>query len=143
LEHPCRPTQDDPPAIAHLAPLVPQSVPPLAPEERWLLKAEAEENQSALEALAPLRGIKEFHITGVDKWFAQCMQLCIQGKGGDVKDNQYPYVQLKRRKVGTRKTKEYVRNTKKWYMPGLDWKEFAERNGIKLPADVERFWAER
>jgi hypothetical protein len=143
LERPCRPTQDDLPVFAHSAPLVPQSVPLLTPEERWLLNEEAEKNQFALEALAPLRGIKEVHITGVDKWFAQCLQLCIQGKGGDVKDIKYPYRKLKRRKEGTRKTKEYVRNTKKWYMPGLDWKEFAERNGIKLPADIERFWAER
>jgi hypothetical protein len=143
LTPPCRPSQDDAPVFAHMAPLVPMSVPPLTPEEHWLLKRKAEKNQFALEALAPLRGIEEVHITGVDGWFAQCLQLCVQGKGGDVKDIQYPYVVVKRRKVGTRKTKEQARSTKKWYMPGLDWKEFAERNGIQVPADVDRLWAER
>lgn len=122
-----------------------QSIKPAPPapnftsEGRQHLAEVAEMAQFALEALAPLRGIEVVEITGVDAWFAQCLHLCIQGKGGDVRKIQYPDVLVKRRKAGTRTLQDHIQSTKKWYMHELDWEEFAERNGIKVPVDIDYF----
>lgn len=95
-----------------------------------------------LESLAVLRGIEEVEVAGVPEWYAKCLELCIQGKGGDVEEINYPLVEIKRTKGwGGPKRKVWV-STKKWYQPALNWKEFAERNGIGVPEDIERFWME-
>jgi hypothetical protein len=94
-----------------------------------------------LESLAALRGIKDVSITGVAGWYSQCLQLCIQGKGGEVLETDWPLVQVKRSKIRwTKKTKRTWATTRKWYQPTLNWKEFAERNGIAIPDDIDRFW---
>jgi hypothetical protein len=72
--------------------------------------------------------------------------LCIQGKGGDVLETDWPLVMTKRKLKTTRfrwteVTKVSWVSTRKWYQPMLNWKEFAERNGLHVPADVDRFWA--
>jgi hypothetical protein len=33
-------------------------------------------------------------------------------------------------------------STRKWYMPEMDWKEFAERNEVEVATDINRLWAE-
>jgi hypothetical protein len=101
----------------------------------------AEKFMFGLESLASLRGIKDVQITGLPEWYAKCMQLCIQGKGGQVQETDWPRVQVKRRRGGssTRKKTQWV-TLRKWYQPMLNWKEFAQRNDIAVPDDIDRFW---
>jgi hypothetical protein len=98
-----------------------------------------------LESLALLRGIKDVQFTGMPEWYAKCMQLSIQGKGGEVHETDWPLVQVKRprnikRSWSTRKTSRWA-STREWYQPTLDWKEYAVRNNIPIPDDIDRFWA--
>jgi hypothetical protein len=98
-----------------------------------------------LESLSTLRGIKKVVITGVPEWYAKCLQTFIQGKGCEVLETDWPLVQVKR-SVGstkrrlTKKTKKVWATTRKWYQPTLNWKEFAERNEIDVPEDIDKFW---
>ena len=96
-----------------------------------------------LESLASLRGIKDVEIIGLPDWYARCLQLCIQGKGGYVQEVNWPLIEVKRRReTWSRQTKLGWITTRKWYQPTLNWKEFAERNGIPTPDDIDRFWAD-
>ncbi|KAF1913132.1 hypothetical protein BDU57DRAFT_345685 [Ampelomyces quisqualis] len=103
-----------------------------------------------LESLAALKGISNVVISGVPEWYAQCLTLCIQGKGkgGHVKNLEWPEVEVKKKKKkkpnsyksgSDRPYRSWV-STRKWWQPLLDWKEFAERNGIKLPENIEEYW---
>jgi hypothetical protein len=51
----------------------------------WTIRLPAPEDieqfMFGLESLATLRGIRDVKVTGVSPWFAECLQLCIQGKG--------------------------------------------------------------
>jgi hypothetical protein len=99
----------------------------------------------ALESLTALRSIKKVTITGVPDWYAQCLTLCIQGKGGDVPQTDWPLVVVKRTLEPTKSRfrkmkKDAWVSTRKWYQPMLNWTEFAERNGVVVPADVDKFW---
>ena len=95
-----------------------------------------------LESLATLRGIRDVKVTGVSQWFAECLQLCIQGKGGKVQEIDWPVVEITRRKgVKSYRRKKVLVSTRKWHQPTLDWREFAERNHVEVPADVDKFWA--
>jgi hypothetical protein len=100
----------------------------------------------ALEELTPLRGIKNVEVGGeVPAWFAKCLQCCIQGHGGDVKEQNYPLVEVKQKKkkgTGFAKKPKWV-ETKQWYSPRFDWADFAERNGIELPEDFGTYYAIR
>jgi hypothetical protein len=98
-----------------------------------------------LESLAPLRGIKDVQFTGIPEWYAKCMQLSIQGKGGEVHETDWPLVQVKRPRNtkkfwSTRKKTKQWASTRKWYQPTLDWKEYAVRNNIPIPDDIDNFW---
>lgn len=87
-----------------------------------------------LEGLTSLRGIDEVQISGVPDWYAQCLQLCIQGKGGSLNLIDYPEVQVRKRASSTStRWKKVFQTTKKWNDPKFNWKEFAERNGITVP----------
>ncbi|KAF2035268.1 hypothetical protein EK21DRAFT_107393 [Setomelanomma holmii] len=59
-----------------------------------------------LESLATLRGIKDVRITGVADWYAQYLQLCIQGKGVEVLETDWPPVKVKRNMSRTTWTKK-------------------------------------
>ncbi|KAI8931195.1 hypothetical protein NX059_011545 [Plenodomus lindquistii] len=93
----------------------------------------------SLESLASLRGIKNVTISGdVPKWFSKCLELCIQGKGGEVKEIKYPLVEaIRRDKKNKNKPESTWTTTRKWYHPTLDWKDFAKRNDIALPDDID------
>ncbi|KAH7382646.1 hypothetical protein DE146DRAFT_235051 [Phaeosphaeria sp. MPI-PUGE-AT-0046c] len=98
-----------------------------------------------LESLAALRGIADVEITGVPDWYAQCLQLCIQGKGGEVEETEWPEVKKKKVKKtawGQVKSskKTVMVSTRKWWQPMLNWIEYAERNGVEVPMGVERYW---
>jgi hypothetical protein len=97
-------------------------------------------NMYSLEALTQLRGIERVEVTGsrLPTWFSQCLQLAIQGKGGDVLPIDYPEVEVKqampKRVMGAkRRFKKVMRTTKLWHEPSLNWEEFAARNGIQIP----------
>jgi hypothetical protein len=93
-----------------------------------------------LESLTSLSHIKVVKITGVPDWYARCLQLCIQGQG-EVKETDWPIVQVKRSKTTWYKKRKLVwASTRKWYQPVFNWKEFSERNGVEMPENVERFW---
>lgn len=94
-----------------------------------------------LESLASLCGIKNVEITGLPDWYAKCLQLCIQGQDREVNGINWPLIEVKRRgsKHNARRTSAWV-TTRKWYQPMLNWKEYATRNNIPLPGDIEKFW---
>ncbi|KAF1939966.1 hypothetical protein EJ02DRAFT_407434 [Clathrospora elynae] len=101
----------------------------------------AEKFMFGLESLAGLRGIKDVQITGLPEWYADCLQLCIQGKGGEVQLADWPLVEVTRRKDSWNRQKQKIPVTsRKWYQPMLNWKEFAERNNVPLPDDIDKFW---
>jgi hypothetical protein len=116
------------------------------------LEPDIETFMFGLENLAALRGIKDVNITGIPDWFAQCLQVCIQGKGGEVQETDWPLVQVKRLKLSPeqkvvryewerKKVKKAWVTTRKWYQPVYDWKEFAGRNSITVPDNIDDFWA--
>ena len=95
-----------------------------------------------LESLAYLRGIKDVEITGLPEWYTKCLQLSIQGRGGGVEKIDWPLVGSRRRGKGnSTQWKKYLVSTRKWHQPTLNWKEFAERNKITTPVDIEDFYA--
>lgn len=94
-----------------------------------------------LESLVSLHGIKDVEITGVPDWYATCLQLAIRGKGGEVEETEWPLVRVKKsRTTWCKKSKMVWVSTRKWYQPVFNWKEFAERNGVQVPEDVEKYW---
>lgn len=107
---------------------------------------DCEQFMFGLESLATLRGIKDVKVTGVPEWYAQCLTLAIQGKGGDVLQTDWPLVEVKRTKNSNKswtkktKTKTAWVTTRKWWQPTLNWKEFAVRNKVDIPDDIEKFW---
>jgi hypothetical protein len=104
----------------------------LTPEEKYMF---------GLESLTVLRGIKHVSIQGVPEWYAKCLELCIQGKGGEVKETEWPMVQVTRQKrTMWQKGRTAMVTSRQWYQPKVDWREFAERNAVNVPGDVERFW---
>jgi hypothetical protein len=110
--------------------------------------ADVEMYMFGLESLAALRGVKDVSISGLPEWYARCLTLCVQGTGGEVLETDWPLVQVER---GARlaspwgqkdtKRKRYMVTARKWYQPMLNWREFAERNEIEVPADIDKFWA--
>ncbi|KAF2125127.1 hypothetical protein P153DRAFT_253500, partial [Dothidotthia symphoricarpi CBS 119687] len=94
----------------------------------------------ALESLAALRGVQNVQITGVPDWFARCLQLCIRGRGGDVREVVWPVVEVVRKRGVYRKARTKWVTTRKWYQPMLDWREFAQRNGVVMPDGVDALW---
>jgi hypothetical protein len=103
-------------------------------------------SQFALEALTPLRGIKNICIGGcISPWFVECLKLAIRGAGGDIRKAIYEDMEVKKRvgTLGNRKWKKMIVSTQQWYMPEMDWIPFALQNKINLPEDVQKFWEER
>jgi hypothetical protein len=96
-----------------------------------------------LESLTALRGIKHVAIKGVPEWYAECLEVCIKGKGGEILETEWPIAEVRRKKKSmwqNGKGKIAWATSRKWYQPKLDWKEFAERNGVGLPEDVDKYW---
>lgn len=93
-----------------------------------------------LESLSALRGIKRVELQGLPVWYAKCLQLCIQGKGGEVKETDWPLIEVKC--TNSKSIKWVWKSIRKWHQPLFNWKEYAERNGIELPDDVDKFWAD-
>ncbi|KAL1800673.1 hypothetical protein ACET3X_001015 [Alternaria dauci] len=90
-----------------------------------------------LESLAYLRGIKDVKIIGLPEWYAKCLQLSIQGGGGGVEEVDWPLVEIK----PSKQRKKHLASTRKWHQPTLNWKEFAERNEITTPPDIDKLYA--
>jgi hypothetical protein len=106
------------------------------------IPTDTEKFMFGLESLSSLRGIKDVKITGLPEWYTKCLQLSIQGKGGDVEETDWPLVGTRRRiKANSTQWKKQQVSTRKWHQPTLNWKEFAERNGVSIPDDIDKFWA--
>jgi hypothetical protein len=90
-----------------------------------------------LESLTELRGIKDVRVTGVPDWYAQCLELSVQGNGGDVHKYSWPF---SARKKWNGEGKAQRVSLMKWWHPTLDWMEFAARNGLEVPEDLGKFW---
>ncbi|KAH8729045.1 hypothetical protein GQ44DRAFT_607935 [Phaeosphaeriaceae sp. PMI808] len=98
----------------------------------------------SLESLTALHAIEKVKIIGVPDWFAQCLELSIRGKGGGVLESEWPLVQVRRTipsKSIAKIRKNFWVTSKKWYNPALNWKEFAQRNDIDLPENIDEYWA--
>jgi hypothetical protein len=102
----------------------------------------------SLESLTALNGIQTVEICHATDsilyrvylpvWYRRCLELCIQGKSGAPPARiNYPLKQIKKTNSVGRKVKTWV-TTKKWFHAELDWRAFAERNGITIPNDVVR-----
>ncbi|KAI2483465.1 hypothetical protein Ptr902_05782 [Pyrenophora tritici-repentis] len=108
----------------------------------FLFPRDIEESMFVLESLASLRGIKHVDFTGLPDWYSNCMQLVIKGEGGDVEMTDWPLMEVKRRTyLLNNRMKVHWVTSRKWYQPTLNWKEFAERNGVDVPEDIDKFWA--
>ncbi|KAL6703876.1 hypothetical protein ACN47E_009010 [Coniothyrium glycines] len=95
-----------------------------------------------LDGLTSLRGIKDVEINGLPEWYAKCLQLCVQSKGGEPEETNWPLIEVKRRRPGASygpKLMSWV-TTRKWHQPKLNWKGYAERNEVPLPDDIDKFW---
>jgi hypothetical protein len=83
----------------------------------------------AFESLMELRKLaicknatlEKVEVTGVPVWFSRCLEMYVSGKGGDI----------------------HKRTVKTWFRAEetvYDWFEFAERNNVAVPADIDEFW---
>ncbi|KAF2648864.1 hypothetical protein K491DRAFT_698552 [Lophiostoma macrostomum CBS 122681] len=92
-----------------------------------------------LESLTGLRGIQDVDIQagGIPEWYAKCLQLCIEGNGGDLQPIDYPLVLRQKSKKSNaprrRPSVQIWETTKLWHDPVFNWEEFADRNGIDRP----------
>jgi hypothetical protein len=98
------------------------------------------ENAFGLEELVALRGVENVEVTGVPGWFAQCLELCVKGEGGELREIEWPSVRVKRQRGEGGGTKVMQQTLKQWWQPVFDWKEFAERNGVEVPDEADSYW---
>lgn len=82
-----------------------------------------------LEALTELRLIDKVKVTGVSRWYAECLQSCVNGKGCSVLPLHWRSRRIKNDRFGTLRYKSERFDNEL----SLDWAEFAERNNIELP----------
>jgi hypothetical protein len=92
------------------------------------------------EEFVALQGIKTVELTDVPSWYAECLALCMRGVGGELKETEWPTVKVKRKKRNCGVKKAVAVTTKEWWQPVYDWREFAIRNGVELPEDVDKYW---
>ncbi|KAF2444975.1 hypothetical protein P171DRAFT_485051 [Karstenula rhodostoma CBS 690.94] len=95
-----------------------------------------------LEGLTALSGINEVEFTGtyVPPWLIECLTRCLKGSAEPPSPIDYleTVVRKRQRDKGDgveRRHKNVVVSTKKWCDPCLNWAEFANREGIKIPED--------
>ncbi|RMZ73343.1 hypothetical protein GMOD_00007846 [Pyrenophora seminiperda CCB06] len=102
-----------------------------------------EKSMFALESLVPLRGIRTVQISGsgLPEWYIKCLQLAMQGESGEVEKSEWPLVRRRRRRAYNSRYRILMATSRMWYHPMLNWKVFAERNGVALPDDIDRLWA--
>lgn len=98
-----------------------------------------------LEVLVPLRSVERHRnvtVRGVPKWFASCLELYLSGKGGKVEEWDWPKISISTIRHFTNRPleREVLVTRRKWNQPKYDWRGFAARNEIKVPANVGRFW---
>jgi hypothetical protein len=79
-----------------------------------------------LESLTSLRGIQDVDIKGnyLPTWYSKCLQLCVQGKGGNLLSIDYPLLLKRKLKKSNlpRRQKTYIKvweTTKLWHDPVL------------------------
>lgn len=95
-----------------------------------------ERHMLILESLAEITGIPTVIIDGVPSCWKHCLGLRMCGKGGDLTALVWPD------KLVANKTPGAVSKvtTKAAWQAVFDWREFAERNGIEMPEDAQKFF---
>jgi hypothetical protein len=106
-----------------------------------------------LEVLSGLkRQLKKVTVEGPPEWFAKCLVLHLTGRGGPpVSTLSWPtkLVRQKPPKLVRRKTTRVPSmqkskfksvSTRQFWQPTLDWREYALRNGIELPDDIDKYF---
>ena len=98
-----------------------------------------------LEVLSGLkRQLKKVTVEGPPPWFAQCLVLHLTGRGGPPASKLSWPTKIKRRKITRVPSKQkwiFKRvTTRKDWQPRLDWREYALRNEIELPDDIDRYF---
>jgi hypothetical protein len=94
----------------------------------------------ALEPLIELPIIKDFNVVGLPEWFATCLTMRVRGEGGPLSRIDWPVRTVKRKGDRWRADRRVEVSTRHCSQPIYDWREFAHRNGIAFPLDVERFF---
>lgn len=86
------------------------------------------------EPLAALKGLDHVYCAGFDPWFGACLEMCIKGEGGDIKQIDWPVKEIRRRNPTGGKKHPAQISERQWWQPKLDWREFALRNGASYDA---------
>lgn len=93
-----------------------------------------------LESLTSLRGVKCVDISGLPHRYETCLRICIQGEGGDIKEIDWPLLEVRHRRLKKyAKKRTTMESSRQWFQPMLDWREYAERNQVQLPDDLDDF----
>mgnify|MGYP004504271419 CR=1 FL=1 len=92
-----------------------------------------------LEPLASMQGIEDTDIWGVSEWFKQCLEMRIRGQGGELAAADWPTKVVERRRKGSRKPLQVEVSAREGWQPTFDWREFAQRNDVALPENIDMF----
>ncbi|KAF2995115.1 hypothetical protein E8E13_004224 [Curvularia kusanoi] len=105
------------------------------PQPRPIQSGEIDKSMFALEVLSGLKGLTEVKFEGIPSWFSECLVLQLTSRGGpSVSVLSWPTTMKKHKK------KQKLVTSRAYWQPTLDWKEYAIRNGIELPADVDIYF---
>lgn len=99
-----------------------------------------DEHMFALEVLSGLQGIGDVTVLGLQTWFARCLSLHLTGRGGPAASELDWPTKVKRRRMRSNRFQKIEVTTRKHWQPVLDWREYALRNKIDLPADVNKYF---
>lgn len=100
----------------------------------------SEGHMFTLEPLISLQGIPNVNIVGVPDWFKKCLEMRMRGEGGELTTLTWPVKLIKRRPDPFKKAKKAEISTREGWQPRLDWREFAQRNSIAVPAHIDIFF---
>lgn len=104
-------------------------------------RARIDTHMFVLEVLTGLQGIGDVKILGLQPWFAQCLSLHLTGQGGQaVSKLDWPMRVTRRRRSTFAKFQKTEVTTREYWQPMLNWKEYAVRNGIELPEDIDKYF---
>nr|GFD54037.1 hypothetical protein [Tanacetum cinerariifolium] len=79
-------------------------------------------------------------IRGVIDWFKECLEKHMSGEGGNLAAVQWPTKTVTRRAGRMKKKIKTEVSTGEGWQPLLDWRDFAQRNDIELPENIDKFF---
>lgn len=92
-----------------------------------------------LEVLASIQVIPKVLVSGVSRWFKQCLKLRMR-EGGKLEEVKWPTKIVKRKVDEYKRAKKTEVSTRQARQPTMDWRSFAERNRIELPSNIGSFF---